>query len=241
MSIFSNYLVVLQFRRRLMGGIPKNPQLIEGWLRARAGIDQQDEVRRALLRTLLELGAEVSPDMSMEQLDEASKALAAERNTNGFKQEDSGGLYVESRIVKSMLKECIAVLYPKERWGKTLKGPQGYAAERIVPAEEEIYLGRTEPDGIELHVAHLSGPKGPYSAVNYVEYVDRPRLEFTLKVLNRWEADIPANVWPEIWEYAGEFGMGAMRSQGHGRFDCERFERISTADAAYRIPKEAKA
>jgi hypothetical protein len=94
--LFTTYCARLVFRDRIVGGVPKDPRLIEGWLRARAGLEDAQEVRQALLRTLAELGAEVRAGMSLDELVRASEAVAPARQTTGFKVGEHG-LYVEGR------------------------------------------------------------------------------------------------------------------------------------------------
>lgn len=216
-SVFTIYHARLTFRARLMGGIPKNPKIIEGWLRSKAGIEQEEEIRRATLRTLLELGAEVSPSMSFEELERASEALAVERQTNGFKL-DGSGLYLESRAVKAMLKESVNILYAGTRWGKTQKGPKSFFAERVFISPDRIPLGRAEPDGVDLFIGHVSGPKGPQSTLTYHEYVEQATIELDVLVT---KDEVSKEHWPEVWVHAQENGLGALRSQGFGRFDLE--------------------
>lgn len=216
-SVFTTYTARLTFRDKLMGGVPKNPKIIEGWLRSKAGIEQEEEIRRATLRTLLELGADVTPDMTFEELERASEALAAQRQTNGFKIDDQG-VYVESRAVKAMLKESINILYAGDRWGKTKKGPKSFFAERVFISPDRIHLGRMEPDGVDLFIGHVSGPKGPQSTLTYHEYAERASIEFDVMVLRD---EVKAEHWPEVWLHCQENGLGALRSQGFGRFDVE--------------------
>lgn len=219
-DVFTTYHARLVFRDRLMGGVPTNPKIIEAWLRSKAGIEQEEEIRRAMLRTLLELGAEVSPDMSFAELEAASEGLAAQRQTNGFKT-DTHGLYIESRQIKAMLKESTNVLFAGERWGVTKKGPRSFVAERIFIAQDRIPLGRMEPDGVELFIGHVSGPKGPQSTLTYHQYVERPTLEFDVLALRD---QVKPEQWREVWLHAQENGLGALRSQGFGRFDVEAWD-----------------
>ena len=216
-SVFTVYHTRLTFRDRFMGGIPKNPKIIEGWLRSKAGIEQEEEIRRATLRTLVELGADVRPDMSFEELEKASEALAVERQTNGFKV-DEGGIYLESRAVKAMLKESINILYAGDRWGRTKKGPKSFFAERVFINPDRIRLDRSKPDGVALFIGHVSGPKGPQSTLTYHEYVERAAIEFDVLVM---KDEVKGEHWPEVWVHAQENGLGALRSQGFGRFDIE--------------------
>lgn len=214
-GLYTTYECEISMRGKLLGGVPKSPEIIEGWLRSRAGIDKDEEVRQAMLRTLVELGAEVTPDMSYEQLEEASKALAAVRSTNGFKRNDAG-IYIEDRQIKAAIKEAVNILYAGERWGKTKKGPRGFTAERVFVSPPEINLGKKEPDGVELMMVHATTPRGPMSSLSYHEYVERAVFRFQIQVVRD---EIAAENWPEIWLLCQENGIGACRSQSYGRFD----------------------
>lgn len=219
-DLFTTYRAELTFRGKLLGGIPKDPSIIEGWLRSKAGISDTEEVRQAMLRTLVELGAEVTPDMSYEQLEEASKKLAAVKSTNGFKRNDKG-LYIEDRQIKAMLKEAVNILYAGDRWGKTKKGPRSFTAERVFVRPPEISLGVQEPTGVELLMVHAQTPMGPRSSLSYHEYVDRAVISFEVQVVRD---EIDAEHWPEIWVLCQENGLGACRSQSYGRFDVTCWE-----------------
>jgi hypothetical protein len=146
------------FRDKLIGGVPKDPRLIEGWLRARAGLQDAQEIRQAMLRTLGELGVDVQEDTTFEQLEQATAALAARKQTTGFKVSERG-LYVEARQVKAMLKESTNILFVGERWGSTRKGPRSFVAERVFVEPDRLWLGVDEPSAVELMIGHL-GPDG---------------------------------------------------------------------------------
>jgi len=221
-EIFTTYRAQLTFRSKLLGGIPKDPKIIEGWLRSKAGISSEEEVRQAMLRTLVELGAEVRPDMTFEELQEASKHLAAVKQTNGFKR-DTDGLYIEDRQIKAMIKESVNILYAGERWGKTKKGPRNFTAERVFVSPERIHLGKADPDGVEMMIIHASGPTGPIHSLSYSEYVEQPVITFDVMVT---KDEIAHENWPEIWLHAEENGLGANRSQSFGRFDVTGWEQL---------------
>lgn len=222
--VFTRYAVRLQFRSFVMGGIPRDPKIVEGWLRTRMGLsDKGEELRQATIRTLIERGVEgVSEDMSFEQLEELSKGLAAEKQTNGFKR-DADGLVLETRAVKAGLKEWVNILYAGQRVGPTKKGPKSYAAERVFLVGDLIPLGRQEPDGVHLFIGHTSGPSGPKSNLTLYEYCHRPAIAFELLVA---EDSIPHDWWPRIWPIGEENGLGALRSQGFGRFSVTHWERL---------------
>lgn len=221
-GVFVTYGATLAFRDKIMGGTPKDPKIIEGWLRSKAGIADQEEIRQAMLRTLIELGAEVRPDMSYAELEEASKHLAASKQTNGFKR-DEVGLYIEGRTVKALVKENINILFAGERWLATKKGPRSVVAERVFVNPDRIYLGVSEPSGVDLFIGHTSGPKGPQSNLTYYEYVERPVITFEVMVA---QDALSLDQWAQMWVLAQENGLGALRSQGFGRFDIERWARV---------------
>lgn len=224
-KLFTKYDVELTFRNKVLGGTPKNPKVIEAWIRTRMGLDDNWEVRQMMLQTLEELGVEVSEGMTDEEIMEASDKVSSVKQTNGFKQ-NSQGLYLEDRQVKASIKECVNILYAGDRWkrkGQTGsgKGPKNFTAERVFIKPAHILLGRMEPDGIELMMIHASGPQGPVNSLAYHEYASEPTISFTVEVCND---DIKSEHWPEIWTLGQEIGLGACRSQSFGRFDVTKWE-----------------
>lgn len=229
-DLFVTYRAEVRFRDKLMGGIPLDPKIIEGWLRSKAGIEKEDEVKRAMLQTLYELGVDVRPDMTIAELERASESLAATKQTNGFKR-DENGLYIESRTIKAAFKESTNILFSAERWGATRKGPKSFLAERVFVSPDHVSLDRRDPDGVELFIGHTSGPKGPQSNLTYYQFVHGAVITFDVMSAND---GIQLDHWKQIWVLMQENGLGALRSQGFGRFDLERFERIATDTEALR-------
>lgn len=218
-EVFTTYDVTIEFRSKLLGGVPKDPKVIEGWLRTKTGISNEEEIRQMMLRTLTDLGAEVSPSMTYEQLVEASEHLAASKQTNGFKRSPEG-LYIEDRQIKAAIKESVNILYAGDRWGKTKKGPRNFTAERVFVSPERIHLGRMEPDGVEMLIVHVMRPQGPVSSLSYHEFVEKPECSFRVSVTRD---EIDHENWPEIWLHAEENGLGACRSQSFGRFEVTKW------------------
>lgn len=221
-GLFARYHVEIQFEGKLMGGVPRDPKIIEGWLRSKAGVSDSEEVRMMMLRTLSELGADVDETSSFDAIVAASEALAGQRQTNGFKR-DEHGLYIEDRQIKAAIKESVNILYAGERWGKTKKGPRSFTAERVFVRPSRIHLGRQEPDGVEMVIGHVSGPQGQRSTVGYHEYVELASIAFELESL---EDCIDRKDWARIWFHAERNGLGALRSQSFGRFAVTRFDLI---------------
>lgn len=199
--------------------------MIEGWIRAKAGIDDADEIRQVLLRTL----GELHPELSMDELVDASEQVAKEKETTGFKRDAEFGLWIAGNHVKAMLKESTNILYAGDRWGKTQKGPKSFLAERIFIAPERLYVGRLEPDGVETVIGHVSDKNGQRSTLGYHQYVEKAHLTFD--VLSTRDA-IEEDWWVDIWTHAEENGLGALRSQGYGKFDLIAWDKIDETAAA---------
>ena len=229
LELFTLYDGRIEFRNRVLGGVPKDPTLVEAWLRSKAGISDQEELRHAWLRTLYEMGVEVTEDMSFEEAIEASKKIAGSKSTTGFKQDSRGGLYIESRQVKALLRENTNILFAGTRVGPTKKGPKAYVSERVFFNPTNLYLGAMEPHGIELMIGHVTGPQGPRSTLTYHEYVDHGAFDFTVMVC---EDSVPGDWWPRIWTLAENNGLGACRSQGFGTFDIVKWDRRGVPTAA---------
>lgn len=222
-DLFAKYQVSLQFTGRVMGGVPQRPDIIEGWIRQRV-MSGDDAVKAELIRTMIDLGIDVSEGTSMEDLQAAAKKIATEQHGNTFRR-DEHGLFVSAYQIKAALKECTNILYAGDRWGITKKGPKSFLAERVFIDEERIYLGRTEPDGMHLQVGNITGPKGPRSTLTYYDFVDNAQINFTVSSLD--DCITPAQ-WKEIFLTMQKNGIGALRSMGYGMFKVTGFTQVST-------------
>ncbi len=242
-KLFATYRARLQFRDRILGGIPKDPKIIEGWLRTKAGVTNEEEIRQMLIRTMQETGQDVDAGASFEELIAASEKIAGQKQTQGFKFDDTG-LYIESRIIKAAIKEDVNILWAgygeKDEKGKripafgrennpTAKGAKSFVAERIFVNPDRIYLLRdgepvTKADGIHLSIGHITGPSGPRSTLGYHEYVEQPVVEFEVMATRDC---IPGDDWATLWAQAEENGIGTSRSMGFGRFDFLLWERVN--------------
>jgi hypothetical protein len=168
------YKVRLQFNDYVLGGVPFNPEMIEGWTKTRyLGVEDEDLWRRRYLSTLAEVGQDAKALMTVEQadaehIDAAAELIAEERNSTGFRRDKDGGLYLAGYQIKAMLKEAanIALMgqslggYKKTVKTGTRKGqvdtvgakqPRAYVAERVFVNPERIYLGRPlDSEGVGL-------------------------------------------------------------------------------------------
>lgn len=237
-DLYTVYKVRLRFRERIAGGTPKDPKVLEGWIASQAGLEQQAQLQMAVTRAMQEQGAELpftpeqaanmDPDAWRKQVEEASVQVALQKQTNGFKTfEGTREPYIEQRAVKACIKEVTNILYAGGKWaqreGYKGKSPRSVVAERVFVEPDRISLGVAEPTGVELFIGHVNGPSGSNSTLTYFEYVYQAEVEFVVKAA---EDVVPADVWPRLWTLAEDNGIGALRSQGYGKFDVLAWDKI---------------
>jgi hypothetical protein len=230
-SLFARYRVAIRFTGKVMGGIPRRPDIIEGWLRKNTGVTDDEELRAMTLQTLRDIGVEVPANATYEDMVEASKKIAAEQSGNTFKR-DGRGLYLEDRNIKAMLKESCNVVFPWDGGLNKFRGktPRSALAEWVFVDEARCYFGRDEVDGRHLQVGQVSGPQGPRSTLTYYDYILQPTLSF--HVLS-FEDRVTEDQWRAIFLHAQRNGLGALRSQSFGQFKVIAFDKLEdTIDRA---------
>jgi hypothetical protein len=228
-SRLSRYRVTLRFTGKLLAGVPKDPEIIDAWLRKNLPEASDQEIKQKMLETLADLGVDVDSvsvngEPNWEAIVEASRALADEKKTNGFKVNPETGLYYEGRCCKAALKECASIVFTGKKWGVTRKGTKNFVAERIFVLEDEIPLGRWKPDGVELIIGHIAGPQGERSTLTRHEYVTGAQITFTLLALDDC---FEAEDWYATFDLLEWNGLGAARSQQHGRVEVVAFEELT--------------
>ena len=226
-DVFTKYRVGLTFTHWVMGGIPQKPELIESWLRQRV-LGGDEELRAMLIKTLEDLEYDIPAEATHEEILEAIKKVAAQRNGNTFRRNEDG-LVLSGYQIKAMLKEATAIMFPggqgegTHKWGVTKKAPRSYLAERVFVDELQVPLGRTDPDGTHLQIGQVKGAQGPRSTLTYVDYCEQPSIEFTVSSL---QDSIDKAKWTEILVLCQRLGLGALRSMGYGTFKVTAFDKL---------------
>lgn len=221
------YEAELQFVDKLIGGVPKDPNVIREWLRARLDIGDR-ELEEMTTEVATQMAEDLGRRPSAEELtEEVAKKYA---QGNGFKRVN-GNLVYEGRCLKSGLKEAANTVYPGTDFpGKPAgirKGLMRYMAERVTVDDLYIDLGVSLPnDGgpPEVRIKHVQTPQGPRSALNVVDWVDKPRISCRISVLDDL---LKPEVWGAIWESLEHIGLGADRARSDGRFMLERWEKVA--------------
>jgi len=199
----------------LVGGIPSDPNVAEGWLRTKiAGHD--DLIRQAVAETMAERGIDAEA---------ATKEVDLRKNLNGFKRTNTGELYIEGRQLKAAIKEACSIAAAAGKidggrvWGTTKKGLLGYVAEHVCVMEDQLPLGVTEPTGINQRFVHTFRGSG----IQYEEYVTDAVVDFTIAT----DHNFTREQWAMIWLTGEQQGIGATRSQGYGRYVVTKWEKQS--------------
>jgi hypothetical protein len=198
----------------IAGGIPTDPKVAEGWLKTKLGVDKDELIRQQVAETMVERGITA---------DEAAEVVNTNKHLNGFKR-DENGLYYEGRQLKAALKEAASVAVAAGKltargWGKTNKGLLSYLAEHVFVVEDRLHLGVAEPTGIAQRFVHTFRGSG----IQYEEYVEDAKVDFT--VIS--DHDFSAKEWAAIWTCGEQQGIGASRSQGYGRYEVTRWDRLT--------------
>src|SRR5678815_1356355 len=101
-ELFTTFKGRIKIRDRIVGGTPKDPKVIEGWLRTHIPGIREEELRQRMLQSLYELGKDMPEDATYEEIVKASEALAL-KSAVGFRS-DPTGLYIEGRYIKACLR-----------------------------------------------------------------------------------------------------------------------------------------
>lgn len=202
MVLFDLFQVKLRFRDKILGGVPRSAEAVKSWLTARA------------LGRLLE-----------ETLSEVELVANEEVAWMGFKR-DARGLFIESRQVKAMIKECAVTL----SLTKEVRGLRQHLVYGTFVKPDRIYLGVDEPTGTMEVVGQVQSPRGPRSILKKVDYVQGPEIEFEIWTL--LNGKLSGEYLRRVLELGQESGLGAMRTQGYGQFDVIGFHPLAQSQYA---------
>jgi hypothetical protein len=240
LGVFTTYHARLQIRDLIMGGTPIDRKVIQSWIRTKTGLtDDSEELRQLTLQAMKDMGL-VGDGSTFQEAVESSEAVAESKHGVGFRRDPGKGLFLESRCVKAMLKECANIWFASvrsQKFGAAEKqGAKNYFAEHVFITPDKIWLGVSEPTDSHLFIGHTTGPSGPQSNLTLYEYVRRPILEFDVRVVGD---GIKPDDWGRVWLTAQEVGLGSLRSQGFGTFDIEEWSLVTQGDKTGKVDKPA--
>lgn len=217
---FREYIAVITFNDRCVGGIPAvDPaariDAYRGWLKGQ-GIEGDDNA---------ELTAKLAgdPDMPTASPDDATFI--------GFRS-DENGLYIEARQIKAMLKETAQRLGIVKQVRGSRQVLQHDLHVRGSNGSQKIHLGRGQADGTETRPISVVTPQGPRTSIKAFEYVTGASISFRLLVLAGGVGDglIGEDDLRKMLELGQYVGIGADRSQGEGTFTLDSFTAVTPSE-----------
>lgn len=244
----NSFLVELKFNDWISGGNPKNSNVfrmhIESRLRRFAKSAQkrgdtpptEERIQEIIARQMQEMfGNEVEVTIAQEE----------DKNHTTFKSNDFGP-YIEARQVKAMLREMMTTLgitVKKKGSKQTYQHLLAICAcnEEGEPFEDEL-LNQinfeldgdivSEIDDYIVMCAHVMGPQGPRSCIKHHDRIFGATIRFLLRApanmpKARATAVLRDDEIVKMLAHAQNDGLGANRSQGHGKFTITRLERLT--------------
>lgn len=208
----------------IVGGVPFDPKVVEGWLKTKAGVDTDTEALADLVTATI---AETQGGADLNEAVAAAVASRAQEKINGFKRLADQTLIIEGRQVKAMLIESANSLWPRSKWGPSGKGTRSYFAEHLFVEEDVLPLHEHESglpvsEPAQVRTRFHAGFKG-VRTMTREEICQDVTVSFTLKTdYNFSEEQIGT-----LFAHAEEQGLGAARSSGTGRFHVTKFEAVS--------------
>lgn len=213
---YQKYAVKLQFKGRLIGGIPKNPKVIDAWIDAKVKKENKAELKEET-REAIDANAEV------------------EKGWVGFKK-DKKGHYIETRQVKAMMKETADTLQLFRGKGSIAKKQTMQHGTFVKSgSDEKIYLldakgkPKKKPDGQQERCVHVETFRGKRTALKREDYVLDATLKFEIWVVipkTRDDPTIPQSDFEDMFGLGEESGLGASRSQEFGKFELKSLKPI---------------
>jgi len=208
-ELYDRYSVRIRLND-IAGGIPADPRMIDGWIKA-SNKDATDEQRKAIA----------------EATKEELPALADEKEARSwcrFKRDETGP-YIEGRCVKAALKEGANVIKSlvkvrgkngEEAGAKALKSK---FAECVFVDEAKVYLlkdgkpivGELETEERPVHAMTAQGPRTSLKRVDVAYGVN---IAFTV-MLAKTGAVSETALFSAL-TYLERGGLGSDRSQGRG-------------------------
>ena len=227
-QVWSNtYEATLHFHD-IAGGIPSDPKVAEGWIKSKVKDTSKDERIRQAVEELVILRG-LTEEQAVEELNK-------KRNVNGFwRDKETGQLYIEGRQVKAALKEAVSVAVAagtlksgnrtkagKEsdaKWGNTGKGAISFAAEHIQVLTGKVLLYHKDWSPVLDHTRiKQSFPVNPITRQTGIQYTEIcENVQAKVMVTSDW--GFTEDQWATIWVTGNLQGIGASRSQDHGRYE----------------------
>ena len=204
-------------------GVPSDPKVAEGWIKSKI----KDPAKSDRIRQAVE---DIMQNRGLTE-DEATEEVNSKRNCNGFlRDRKTGQFYIMGYQIKAALKEAVSVAVaadniPAKQWGKTGKGAISFASEHIQVVDEHVFLTRGGQPVTQADEVKQSFPINKITKQTSIQYTEICRdVAVTFTVATDWQ--FTDEQWGTIWVTGNLQGIGASRSQDHGRYNVVAWDRI---------------
>lgn len=219
-EMWNVYKVEISFSDRVLGQVAESleARLAKVEALVRAGKMPEEVAEKIREETRLRFS-----DMNGDEEPEDGAEEASKQMTNIFWRDTDGALYIEKRVVKSAIRDCLSQLgiFKKKRGSKGAHNLGLY----VEPDRLKFLRGDdaiTEPDGVHEMPVHVMTAQGPRSAITRSEYIEEPSLRFEIRVLKDaklGKADLISGL-----ALLQKCGIGGKRSQGFGQLTVTKCE-----------------
>jgi hypothetical protein len=195
--MWKRYKVELQIDGPFAAALPKTEEEIKSMIENRMPSNKPDDAK-----PIDDLIEQVSGEVGVDKFQPGWATFKCDEN----------GLYYEGRCVRGHIKDC-ALQVAKILDILAFKAK---VSNNVYVETDKITLLKQAPDGFEKRFIQVMTRQGPRSTYKYIDYINSPKLEFVLKLLER--GPITVKHLETIFEYGGVHGIGQERSQGWGRY-----------------------
>ena len=212
---WNRYRVEIEFEKRVVGALPKNPEVIDAWVQSRI---KNDEKKAA--------------DMTVKISEEVNATEEANKKWVCFKS-NKRGVYIEDRNCQAMLREAATTLEIFKDKGSVARKQAFQHGLFIEPSIIHFTRGGKtikEPDGQQERMIHVMTRLGPRDSLKREDYIEAgATMTFDIKIVvptNKQDANLTETHIRDMLELGQNIGLGGSRSQCFGQFKILSFAKI---------------
>lgn len=207
--LYNFYNVSINIREKVYGGLPKEKDMVEKYVKAKFNSDNTE-----LTETDLDLKEEL------------------ESHVTGFRCSDKG-LYVGSYALKAACKQYASLmkLTVKKRGVKNTVKEAFFVNGRLngEMTGSRVYFQplTVKPDGLEDFAGHVKTLQGDRAILKKAEFIEERKLEFQLRVLKHRMSGGKELTSDDVFQmllFGQECGIGSCRAFEAGKYDLKVFE-----------------
>jgi hypothetical protein len=233
-KVYDKVNITIQFRDKVLSGIPQNGDMLEYFLRTKFATDAEKEDFTARMK---------AGTLTQEEQDELKNT-----NCQQFERDADGNLCIWHGNLKAMLREVFTTLgFTQWPCIKTKKGGREFSAGGKQVMQHGVFVDPArilfhapmknvidpsimqfnpyqKADGTLTKPVHIEDQAGKRTALKAQEYLEQPFLSFTCKWLAKRTFDVKD--LRQAFLVCQDDGLGASRSQGYGTFDVIKWDVI---------------